>query len=84
MSFTSSGKPQPLPDEVWDIALADRLGTTPWDVRENATLWDVLRLRLWFNAKSAGDKVASQKMRNQRQSKSRSISRPSRPTRRRR
>tara|TARA_R110002020_G_scaffold2882_6_gene13357 strand:- start:129 stop:374 length:246 start_codon:yes stop_codon:yes gene_type:complete len=78
MAFTSSGKSQPLPDEVWDISLADRLGTTPWDVRENATLWDVLRLRLWFNAKSAGDKVANQKMRNQQQSKNRSASRSTR------
>ena len=67
-----------MPDEVWDIALADRLGTTPWDVRENATLWDVLRLQLWFNAKSAGEKVANQRMRNQQQSQSRKSSRPSR------
>ena len=43
------------------MTLADSLGTTPWDVRENATLWDVVRLREWVNAKNAGQKVQAQR-----------------------
>lgn len=46
---------------MWDVTLADSLGTTPWDVRENATLWDVVRLREWVNAKNAGQKVQAQR-----------------------
>ena len=52
---------------MWDIALADQLGTTPWDVRENATLWDVMRLRLWTIGKNAGVKVQQQRQRAQQQ-----------------
>ena len=46
---------------MWDVTIADSLGTTPWDVRENATLWDVARLREWVNAKNAGQKVQAQR-----------------------
>ena len=48
---------------MWDIALAENLGTTAWDVRRNATYWDVLRYRLWTNAKNAGSKVSAQRQR---------------------
>ena len=53
---------------MWDVTLADSLGTTPWDVRENATLWDVVRLREWVNAKNAGQKVQAQRDRAKSQS----------------
>ena len=59
---------------MWDIALADQLGTTPWDVRENATLWDVMRLRLWTIGKNAGVKVQQQRQRAEQQ-RSRSANR---------
>tara|TARA_B100000029_G_scaffold20789_3_gene21036 strand:- start:3392 stop:3589 length:198 start_codon:yes stop_codon:yes gene_type:complete len=61
---------------MWDIVLADQIGTSAWDVRENATAWDVLRYREWASAKSAGEKVASQRAR------ARSIQSPKRPSRR--
>jgi hypothetical protein len=66
---------------MWDISLAEQLGTTPWDVRENATLWDVIRLKDWVTAKNAGQKVQGQRQRAMLQ---RPSSRPSRSPRRRR
>tara|TARA_Y100000401_G_scaffold112001_1_gene110892 strand:+ start:150 stop:347 length:198 start_codon:yes stop_codon:yes gene_type:complete len=59
---------------MWDVALADQLGTTPWDVRENATLWDVMRLKLWTAGKNAGVKVQQQRQRAEQQ-RNRSVNR---------
>ena len=66
---------------MWDVALADRLGTTPWDVRHNATMLDLIRLNLWYNAKDAGAKVQAQRERAK--MSARQISQSTSPRRRR-
>lgn len=61
--MTSSKGGQGIPPEMWDISLAEQLNTTPWDVRENATLWDVMRMREWVVAKNARERVSNQRAR---------------------
>ena len=36
-------------------------GTTIWEVRENATLYDVQRIQMWSSAKTKGEKINYQK-----------------------
>lgn len=60
--MTSSGGGS-IPDEMWDVVLADHLSTTPWDVRENATVWDVMRVKDWIAGKNAQIKVQEQRQR---------------------
>ena len=61
--MTSSKGGQGIPPEMWDISLAEQLTTTPRDVRENATLWDVMRMREWGVAKNARERVSNQRAR---------------------
>ena len=50
-----------MPDTYWDIALAEQWTTTPWDVREHATLDDIKRISKWSSAKNAAMKIEEQK-----------------------
>ena len=58
--MTSNGG-SPIPHEMWDVALAEQLGTTPWDVRANATVWDIMRVKEWIVGKNAQTKVQDQR-----------------------
>ena len=58
---------------MWDISLAEQLGTTPWDVREHATIVDIIRQKDWTQAKQSGEKVQAQRLRQQQNSRSRSM-----------
>ncbi len=62
IAFTGSGGSE-IPDEFWDIHVAEQFGTTAWDVRENATLYDVQRIGMWLKAKGQGEKVQAQRAR---------------------
>ncbi len=78
----SSGGSQ-IPNEFWDIHVAEQFGTTAWDVRENATLYDVQRIEVWQNAKAQAEKIATQraKARESARSNARGSARGRRPAR---
>ncbi len=43
-----------IPKMFWDIVLAEQFNTTPWDVRENITVSDYLRIQEWNKAENQG------------------------------
>ena len=50
-----------VPQMFWDISLADQFNTTPWDIRENMTVSDFLRIQEWNRAESGGSKFQQMK-----------------------
>ena len=53
-SDSSSSIPVGLNAVFWDIIHAEKWGVPPWEVREHATLIDIIRSNLWEKHKNIG------------------------------
>lgn len=56
-----------VPTVMWDIALAETWNTTPWDVRENATVYDIVRQGEWVRAQESGEKMREMRDKQERE-----------------
>lgn len=54
-----SGDSNIVPPRFWDISLAEDLNTTPWDIRQNLTFDDWVRLSQWNRYKVQGMKIVA-------------------------